>query len=1107
MASNLTLTTLNVNHTRHLGGLADLIDELRPDILLLQEVPLDTQAMLQLAGGYRGCVNPSLNGAPGTAILYRNLPGEPMITNYEPGRLQELAWMQGGEEWRCLNVYGPSGTQRLHDRQAFYGETLHRVVHTRRPQIMGGDWNCLAIPGDTQSQHGRRLVSRELQRLLKVFKYNDASSSHQPTFHRPGVLGARLDRVYGGPGVEMGEPITTATLSDHLAITVSLPVAPSRGRRERVPGRWKMNGRLLGEGFGESFNSWWKALEAGKATEQDWGDWWEEEGKPAVRHFLQQWEKSVKRGRSLLAQMRRHWLKKALMNREWERAEEVRGKLRAAMQEGVELLTGGVEVEGEPASVYHTHKMAGREEVSTLDQLTVDGRVVNDREVIRQQVEEYFNAIYQRRHIHPSQGDTPEDSGHSHEPDWGLGEEFLQNLPQLQDHDRMKLEGELDLEEVKAAVKSMGKYRAPGEDGIGYEFYQLALPTLAPTLLEIFKAQLAAASLPPSARMGLTRLLPKVGGRPPQPSELRPITLLNSDYKLLTKLLATRLNAVLPDLLKSSQLCSRAPQTILSGITELLAAMETTKTKYRAGYIISFDVFKAYDRAHVGFIARVSERMGFGPQFTNWIRLVHAGATTRMMLGGGQLSAPISVENSLRQGDPLAMPLFILGMEPLLLKLESQLRGIQVGRQAVRTLAYVDDLQVAAVDLQDMVQAVDTLRKFELASGALINRSKTRVMGLGVWRERQDWPVEWITPAQQLKIFGVVFQPSVEETRRGSWDLAVGKVEKCLKAWGGRPLTTIVQRKQALQAFAWSKIWYLAQVLAPTSKHLARLRQMASKFLWMGRLERLTIPDIEATKDKGGLGLHQLDTRCEALATAHILRMWQEEGGRAKAHVQYWVATLRGDRTGPRAEVPTPYFRWVNGLLSNIGARLYTGATPTRAICEDLRRGEHLPKIWEIPRPWTTAFRRVWGPTATPAQQDLMWTVLHNVYPSPQRLHRLNQAPDDKCGCGEVGSVEHIFTGCNTHWGTMKRCLGGWLPTLPDWEILSLTFPRQSQDEAVTLTVLTTVEFIHQQRRGTLPRRANLMRHIKEAALTLSRRKPKLGQQLALLTNQIKSMS
>ena len=54
------------------------------------------------------------------------------------------------------------------------------------------------------------------------------------------------------------------------------------------------------------------------------------------------------------------------------------------------------------------------------------------------------------------------------------------------------------------------------------------------TLLEIFKCQLNRKRLIVSNREGVTRLAPKVDGVPTV-EELRPITLLNCDYKILAK--------------------------------------------------------------------------------------------------------------------------------------------------------------------------------------------------------------------------------------------------------------------------------------------------------------------------------------------------------------------------------------------------------------------------------------------------------------------------------------------------------------------------------------------------------------------------------------------
>ena len=75
-----------------------------------------------------------------------------------------------------------------------------------------------------------------------------------------------------------------------------------------------------------------------------------------------------------------------------------------------------------------------------------------------------------------------------------------------------------------------------------------------------------------SNKMGATRLVSKVSGIP-HVDELRPITLLNSDYKLLSKLLVMRIKPVLTKVITSSQLCTVGDRNILFGINNILSTI------------------------------------------------------------------------------------------------------------------------------------------------------------------------------------------------------------------------------------------------------------------------------------------------------------------------------------------------------------------------------------------------------------------------------------------------------------------------------------------------------------------------------------------------------
>ena len=159
-------------------------------------------------------------------------------------------------------------------------------------------------------------------------------------------------------------------------------------------------------------------------------------------------------------------------------------------------------------------------------------------------------------------------------------------------------------------------------------------------------------------------MIPKVSGTP-QVDELRPITLLNCDYKIMTKVLVKRMRPILPDVIKSGQLCSVGNRNILFGVFNIISSVCYINQKNMGGMLISLDFYKAYDRVFIGFLIQVMQKMGFGGKFCMWIEMLHSGARTKFILS--KLSQAISLSFSIRQGDPLAMILYILYAQPFLL--------------------------------------------------------------------------------------------------------------------------------------------------------------------------------------------------------------------------------------------------------------------------------------------------------------------------------------------------------------------------------------------------------------------------------------------------------
>jgi hypothetical protein len=114
----------------------------------------------------------------------------------------------------------------------------------------------------------------------------------------------------------------------------------------------------------------------------------------------------------------------------------------------------------------------------------------------------------------------------------------------------------------------------------------------------------------------------------------------------------------------------------------------------------------AYDRVCLDYVDKVLEIMNFGPGFRSAVATLHREATACFLLQ--RPSADIPVKFSIRQGDPLSLPLFVIQQEPFLWRLHNDLPGLTIGEEEVKEEGYVDDVD-ALGDNDSYFPIIDTI--------------------------------------------------------------------------------------------------------------------------------------------------------------------------------------------------------------------------------------------------------------------------------------------------------------------------------------------------------------------------------------------------------------
>ena len=165
--------------------------------------------------------------------------------------------------------------------------------------------------------------------------------------------------------------------------------------------------------------------------------------------------------------------------------------------------------------------------------------------------------------------------------------------------------------------------------------------------------------------------------------DFRPISLVGSVYKLLSKVLANRLRAVLDNLISKSQNSFVGRRQILDSVLIANECLDSRLKSSLPDVVCKLDIEKAYDHVIWEALLYLLGRMGFGVKWRGWIKAC-VTSVHFSVLANGSPEGFFGSSRELRQGDPLSPLMFLLITEVLsrLLKKSEEcnlIQGFQVG--------------------------------------------------------------------------------------------------------------------------------------------------------------------------------------------------------------------------------------------------------------------------------------------------------------------------------------------------------------------------------------------------------------------------------------------
>ena len=222
-----------------------------------------------------------------------------------------------------------------------------------------------------------------------------------------------------------------------------------------------------------------------------------------------------------------------------------------------------------------------------------------------------------------------------------------------------------DMEEVKRALFAIDSSKTPGSDGFGAGFFkhywQVIQHDFYNSIIEFFRS----GKLLKQLNHTFIALIPK-RDNPTETQHFRPISLCNTIYKTISKIMVNRLRPLLDQLISPVQSAFIPGRSIHENILlthEVMHKFRKTKGKH-AWVALKLDMEKAYDQLEWPFIRACLQQLGFHSKWINWV-MECITTVSYSLLVNDESTGFITPSRGIRQGDPLSPYIFILCMEAL----------------------------------------------------------------------------------------------------------------------------------------------------------------------------------------------------------------------------------------------------------------------------------------------------------------------------------------------------------------------------------------------------------------------------------------------------------
>ena len=661
-------------------------------------------------------------------------------------------------------------------------------------------------------------------------------------------------------------------------------------------------------------------------------------------------------------------------------------------------------INGEKASLY----LLGREKnaksiIAKLE--TENGTYITDSKAIEYQIVDFYENLYSKE-----------------EGDCRMQESFLDMLESTIGEDENKmLTAEVTVMEIWKAISSMKNGKCPGIDGLSIEFYKSEWEIIKHEFVLVVKDMFKDFLMCKDMNKGVIKLAPKSGNLHSM-NNWRPITMMNVDYKIVAKIITNRIKSLLPLFISKEQFCAVPSKSISQCNNVIRDIMYYLNYEKVPAAMINLDWSKAFDRVNLDFLFKVLQKLGFAAEFVSLIKMLYTGARSVICINGN-LSKDFPIKKSVRQGCPLSMTLFIIVQEPLYRMLKSRIASFAPtlpNNLTVTVLGYADDSTVVVNSDEGIQESLHVVKGYELATGAKLNLEKTSIIGIGLWRNRTNWPVNGLKALTgRCEILGIVHCNDYNEAGYHNWGEVETKIVKCIGQMSSRKLT-IFQKALIINCKILSRAWYVSHTYPLPSNVGKRIEKHVFRYLWNGNYQPINRQTMYLPRDRGGCGVINVNMKSKSIFFATFYKCIVNKVIGFELSVYYCQLRISYlisfDTLYETTVICSSYYNELISLLRIVIKMKDYPCLKSKNIYWFLLQIKDLKPNIESSYPlfdWNNIWKNVNSKFIDPHDRQIIFKYIHEVLATKDRLFMMNMTNSNACAyCGGIENVMHLIYFC-----------------------------------------------------------------------------------------------